>query len=70
MTHHTTSSDRGGESGIDWRKVPGYRIDVRPHGSGPDETEGRMIARAEAEAEARRSIAMTRKVRMKKDDEP
>ncbi len=54
---------------IDPKGLRGFRPDNRRPGSGPDETEGRAIYRALAEAEARRSIAMTRKVRLKGKDE-
>ena len=49
---------------IDPKGLRGFRPDRRPHGSGSDETEGRMLYRARADAEARLQIALTRKMRM------
>lgn len=45
----------------DTRGSQGFRGDRR-RGRDPDETEGRAIYRARAEGEARRSLAMARKV--------
>ena len=50
---------------IDPKGLHNFRPDNRRRGSGPDETEGRAMYRALADAEARRSIASTRKVKMK-----
>ena len=47
---------------IDPKGLRSFRPDHRTIGSGPDETEGRMLYRARADAEARRQIASTRKV--------
>lgn len=44
--------------GSSYRHVPGLRRDD------PDETEGRLLYRQIADAEARRQLALTRKVRL------
>jgi hypothetical protein len=50
--------------GIDPKGLRGFRPDHR-QSRDPDETEGRMIYRARAETEARRSLSMARRVRLK-----
>lgn len=49
---------------IDPKGLRGFRPDHR-RSNDPDETEGRSIYRARADAEARRQIAMTRKIKLK-----
>lgn len=49
--------------GIDPRGLRGWRPDERRVNE-PDETEGRAIYRARAEAEARRELALLRPVRL------
>lgn len=51
-------------SGIDPKGLKGFRPDRR-RSNDPDETEGRALYRARAEAEASRSINMARKVSLK-----
>lgn len=50
---------------IDPKGLHNFRPDNRRRGSDPNETEGRIMYRARADAEARRSIASARKVKMK-----
>lgn len=47
---------------IDPKGLRGFRPDNRRIVDDPDETEGRALYRALAEAEARKSIGITRKV--------
>lgn len=53
---------------IDPKGLRGFRPEHR-RSLDPDETEGRMIYRAHAEAAARRQLALTRRVRMAEPDE-
>lgn len=56
--------------GIDPRGLRGFRPDRR-RSLDPDETEGRAIYRATADAEARMQMAWAaRKIRLKREGEP
>jgi hypothetical protein len=53
---------------IDPKGLQGYRPEHRRSGD-PDETEGRMIYRARADAEARQQLARTRKIKLRPENE-
>lgn len=54
---------------IDPKGLRNFRPDHRRLND-PDETEGRALYRALAEAEARKSMGITRRVRLKEPGEP